>query len=591
MVKSCKKRRFMQFLCMFFMAVGIAACLSLQPVSRAYAQENPAGGEKQADVPEDGIRETAYTDSQGIEYVCFEDGACYVKGAAGNVRQAAIPQKIDVDGSSYTVKGIIPPAFQNCGGLEKLEVPNTVTDIQDGTFSGCKGLEELLIIPAQADVKRDGNTVELVVKVNSELFYGTDGVSLQMDEDFVKEAVSDSRVDTARLVITVVDSDKNGNCGDMEKSIRSGKLVLTKQAVQMFADNGLGFQAEIRNQSGKSCLMKVDAQDLEQVTGELCLMLAQQKAEEVEGTFPVDYKKALRKNGLDAGRAEVLAFSLGGGASTSTEITFPAEIIGGAKAGSSVYVYRYEKTKRVFTALSFHPFTVTRQGKVKISLSKGGMFVVSAKPFQSMGAKLPKGWLRESGSTYYIDKNGNVCRGWRKIGSGYYYFDRKNGKMAAGRKVDGVTIAKDGRAEQAKAEVAKIRTMIKARDIVSKITKESDSKSQKAETCFRWIFQFPYRLYRRLQPIYKQPGWEVTFANDIFDHQQGCCVSEASALAFLFHECGYETVYVACDTGHAWVELNGRVYDPLFAEARGFDQFYNVSYSDYGLYAVLKRKI
>lgn len=69
-------------------------------------------------------------------------------------------------------------------------------------------------------------------------------------------------------------------------------------------------------------------------------------------------------------------------------------------------------------------------------------------------------------------------------------------------------------------------------------------------------------------------------------------MSDAAAVAFMFHECGYEEVYVACDTSHAWVELEGRVYDPLFAEARGFNKYYNIPYSSY--YAskpVLKRKI
>lgn len=36
----------------------------------------------------------------------------------------------------------------------------------------------------------------------------------------------------------------------------------------------------------------------------------------------------------------------------------------------------------------------------------------------------------------------------------------------------------------------------------------------------------------------------------------------------MLHEAGYKTVYVAHDSEHAWVELNGKVYDALFARAK-----------------------
>jgi len=163
--------------------------------------------------------------------------------------------------------------------------------------------------------------------------------------------------------------------------------------------------------------------------------------------------------------------------------------------------------------------------------------------------------------------------------------------MASGCTVDGIRLKKSGQAVATNANIQKIQTMIKARNIVLQVTKPGDTLEQKIKKCFLWVFQFPYRQYRRLNPIYRQPGWEVTFANDIFDRRQGCCVSEASATAFLFNECGCKTVYVATDTGHAWVELNGRVYDPLFAEARGFSNYYNRPYAGYGMYAVVKHKI
>jgi len=70
----------------------------------------------------------------------------------------------------------------------------------------------------------------------------------------------------------------------------------------------------------------------------------------------------------------------------------------------------------------------------------------------------------------------------------------------------------------------------------------------------------------------------MLFANDHFERGQGCCVADACAFAFLAHECGYGTVYI-CDGGsHAWVEINGYLYDPMMAEEAGYDKYYHSNY-------------
>ena len=51
-----------------------------------------------------------------------------------------------------------------------------------------------------------------------------------------------------------------------------------------------------------------------------------------------------------------------------------------------------------------------------------------------------------------------------------------------------------------------------------------------------------------------------------------------------------DTVYVAHDTEHAWMELNGKVYDTLFARAKDYEK-YGLSYKNYSCWAVDKRKI
>lgn len=181
----------------------------------------------------------------------------------------------------------------------------------------------------------------------------------------------------------------------------------------------------------------------------------------------------------------------------------------------------------------------------------------------------------------YYYKKGVKQTGWQKIKGKYYYFDRKSGKRAEGKTVDGIKIKKDGTAVGSAYNKRKIETMITARKLVDKITSSTDRRAVKRRKCFRWIFQFPYTLPRDFGKARKKKGWEVVFANDIFEQGAGDCVSGAAALAFLLHECGYPDVYIYHDSEHAWVEIEGKVFDPLFAEGRGYSQYYNVTYKAY----------
>lgn len=197
-------------------------------------------------------------------------------------------------------------------------------------------------------------------------------------------------------------------------------------------------------------------------------------------------------------------------------------------------------------------------------------------------------WLEK---TYYVDKKGRVVKGWRKIGDEYYFFSRKNGCMQTKKNVDGIKLKKDGTAQLTTYNKNKINTMITARRIMEEHTNPTDSKKVKLKKCFKWLFHFPYHRYRTLCSGRKHSGWEMKFANDIFKRSDGCCVSEACAFAFLAKECGAGKVYVCDDTEHAWTEIGGRVYDPLFAEAKSFRKNYNVSYHTYCLHAVNRKKI
>lgn len=239
------------------------------------------------------------------------------------------------------------------------------------------------------------------------------------------------------------------------------------------------------------------------------------------------------------------------------------------------------------------------------------LFICMCMPCQIQAASKKAGWQNKDGyryyynengkkttglmvigkNTYYFNKKGIMQTGWQKYKGEYYYFDRSKGKQCRNCKVDGIKIKKDGTVKKTNYNISKIDTMITAHKVVDTITKATDNKETKMKKVFDWVSKCPYRRYRFLKPIYKKKGWEMTFANDIFEKGKGDCVSGASALAFLFHECGCKTVYVCHDTEHAWVELDGNVYDPLFARVKDYNKYYNGSYKNVGLWATDKRKI
>ena len=207
------------------------------------------------------------------------------------------------------------------------------------------------------------------------------------------------------------------------------------------------------------------------------------------------------------------------------------------------------------------------------------------------GKKVKNKVVTIKSSRYLFDEKGVMVKGWAKYNKHFYFFGRSNGKQLKNRTIDGIRICKNGRAKITRLNAQKIKTMIRARKMVDKICKATDSQKVKLRKCFDWIADRPYKRYRFLNKIYKEKGWEYIFANDIFIKGEGCCVSQSSALAFMAHECGYKTVYVVHDTGHAWMEINGKVYDALFAKAKDYEKYYGLLYKDYGCHAVDRRKI
>lgn len=216
-----------------------------------------------------------------------------------------------------------------------------------------------------------------------------------------------------------------------------------------------------------------------------------------------------------------------------------------------------------------------------------------------------KGWYKlKSGKKRYF-RNGKYVKGLQKIGSKRYYFSSKGYMMTGTVKVKKVTyyLGSTGVLEgtkvgykyyyangkkMSKLAAQNFETLQTAKKIAAGITNSRMSQSQKMERCFRWVMAKPYvtrRVFRNTS------GWPSVYANDHFKLGGGNCFADAAAFAYLAKAVGCKNVYVCVDSkginGHAWAEINGLVYDPLFAQSKSYAGNYGAGYGTYRLYPVL----
>ena len=196
-------------------------------------------------------------------------------------------------------------------------------------------------------------------------------------------------------------------------------------------------------------------------------------------------------------------------------------------------------------------------------------------------------------NVYRVDKKGVVATGWMKYKNNYYFFDRNSGKMKRGGKADNFKITRYGVFKDSKNNLSRVKIYLLAQEVVEKNTKPSDSKSDKLYKCYKWLAKYPYMEFRKVKDTKKKHpnDWDIIYARDIFDRHKGCCASEAAAFAYLAKACGYNNVKICSDTGHCWVDIGGKLYDPLFAEDRGFSKNYNATYWDYRKHPAYYKKL
>ena len=260
------------------------------------------------------------------------------------------------------------------------------------------------------------------------------------------------------------------------------------------------------------------------------------------------------------------------------------------------YTISYSNNTNIGTA----SLTITGKGNFKGSVTK--KFKIDRTRWEKedgwdvyyYAGKKVTGKFDINGDTYYFDSNGHMQTGWQKIDGNYYCFDRLNGKMIKNKTYNKIKVDSTGKAVSLTSYgTQRIETMMLAHKIVLEQTKPTDSMEEKRLKVFKWEYsQHPYKQWRLINNVYRQSDeWDILFANDIFIRGSGCCVSDACAAAFLFLEIGYTDIWACHDTGHGWMIMNGKLYDPLFAEARDFNANYNANGSDYRINPPFKIRI
>lgn len=234
--------------------------------------------------------------------------------------------------------------------------------------------------------------------------------------------------------------------------------------------------------------------------------------------------------------------------------------------------------------------------------------------FGASGARVT-GWRTLKGGRAYFGKNGVMYTGVRKIGGGYYYFGSdgyiRTGNFTVGSTTywvdssgkiqnmlvtrDGQTTAYDAQKKAMSSSAAEhLKAMVNAQRVVDAVTNSSMSDAQKLRACFDWVVSKPYAT---LRVFHKTDNWVGLYANDHFERGRGNCQADAAAFAYLAKALGCTEVYVCVDTndesllGHSWAEVGGLVYDPLFAESKGYEKNYGVPYGVYSLHAIVKVQI
>ncbi|MBQ9031643.1 MAG: peptidoglycan-binding protein [Parasporobacterium sp.] len=105
-------------------------------------------------------------------------------------------------------------------------------------------------------------------------------------------------------------------------------------------------------------------------------------------------------------------------------------------------------------------------------------------------------------------------------------------------------------------------------EIFDSITDEEMTPYEKLESCFYYIADRHIYEYKETRiPFYTALDWPLVYVDDMLTLEESDCHGYAAMFGFLAALCGYSDDVVWCMTengDHAWVEIDGLVYDPIF---------------------------
>ena len=229
-------------------------------------------------------------------------------------------------------------------------------------------------------------------------------------------------------------------------------------------------------------------------------------------------------------------------------------------------------------------------------------FNIAGNPYRFVNGKLIRqGYTKIDGKLYYFNsagvmqKNGlvgNSKDGWRyadkngvinlnytglatnSAGTWYLKKGTLDRTLRTAVTVNGVDYnILNGRAY--KVSTTKDRTLFRALKIVTKVTDNSMSKSEKLKAVWNHL-RSAYGECNPRNPEYFGTDWPEVYANDIFVDGTGNCFSYAAAFAYLAKAVGYSECYACSSGGHGWSEIDGLVYDAEWS-------MHNFNYSYYAL--------
>ena len=87
---------------------------------------------------------TIKPDNDFLHYTLTDDGlSVYVSSGKEDLKLIEVPDHVIIDGKKFSVKGIGKDAFKDNKNVTSVILPETITFIEEGAFSGCSGISEL----------------------------------------------------------------------------------------------------------------------------------------------------------------------------------------------------------------------------------------------------------------------------------------------------------------------------------------------------------------------------------------------------------------------------------------------------------------